>query len=206
MISYLRGRLLDWTEDGTVTVDVNGVGFEVGVPTRTLGAICNSPEVELYTYLSVKEDGMSLFGFSTKEEMQLFKKIIGVSGVGPKGGLSILSSMNKEQFITAVLSDDDKSISKANGIGKKTAQKIVLELKDKFSMADAFNSHNDNSAVLAAVSGASSSELEAVKQDAVLALVSLGYTNSEAMKAVRSLQLEEGMTVDKVLRLALKNI
>jgi len=206
MISYLRGRLLDWTEDGTVTVDVNGVGFEVGVPTRTLGTICNSSEVELYTYLSVKEDGMSLFGFASKEEMQVFKKIIGVSGVGPKGGLNILSSMTKEQFITAVLSDDDKSISKANGIGKKTAQKIVLELKDKFTMADAFASKSDNSAVLAAVAGPSSDELEAVKQDAILALVSLGYSNSEAMKAVRTIDAEEGMTVDKMLRLALKNI
>lgn len=207
MISYLRGRLLDWSDDGVIILDVNGVGYEVSVPTRTLGAICScSSEIELYTYLQVKEDGVSLFGFSSRDEMQVFKKIIGVSGVGPKGALSILSFLNKEQFITAILSEDDAMISKANGIGKKTAQKIVLELKDKFKLEDAFGASEQNEALLKAVTASDTPETSLVKNDAIAALVALGYSNSEAMKAVKTIEITEDMSVDAVLRMALRNI
>lgn len=207
MISYLRGNVLDWTEDGVVILDVNGVGYEFSVPSRSLGRVCTAKEeLEFYTYMSVKEDGVSLFGFDTKEEMQLFKRIIGVSGVGPRGALNILSVMNREQFIMAVLSDDDASISKANGIGKKTAQKIVLELKDKFSLADALGNGKNSEAVLNAVAAADNDDTKAVRNDAIAALVALGYTNSESMKAVKTIEITPEMTVDKVLKLALKNI
>ncbi len=206
MISYLRGNIIDWTEDGVAVLEVNGVGYEINVPARSLGRISTAKEeLEFFTYMSVKEDGISLFGFDSKEEMQLFKKIISVSGVGPKGGLSILSCMNREQFINAVLSDDDAAISKANGIGKKTAQKIVLELKDKFSLADAFGRAAVSTELPASI-GMDSEEIKSVRQDAIAALVALGYTNSESMKAVRSVEITPEMSVDRVLKIALKNI
>lgn len=204
MISYLRGNLIDRTDEGNVIIDVNGVGYEVCVPAGTLAKLREGEEAELYTYLSVKEDGMSLFGFSTREEMQVFKKIITVSGIGPKGGISILSIMSREQFITAVLSDDDAAISKANGVGKKTAQKIVLELKDKFTLEDAFGASDNRNPVH--MPAADSSAAGEVRKDAIAALVALGYTNSEAMKAVNSVDITDEMTVDKVLKAALKNI
>ena len=139
MISYLKGKYIDRTDEGSLIINVNGIGFEVFVPAELLGrASFNSDaDLELYTYMQVKEDGMSLFGFATLDELSLFKKIISVSGIGPKGGISILSTLNREQFIMAVLDENSDLIAKAPGIGKKTAAKLVLELKDKFKLQDA---------------------------------------------------------------------
>lgn len=198
--------MLDWTEEGTVIIDVNGIGFEVSVPGRTMGAITAAKDdVELYTYLQVKEDGFSLFGFATREEMALFKKIITVSGVGPKGALSILSAMTREQFILALVGEDADAISKAPGIGKKTAAKIVLELKDKFSIEDSFEAGMKSEEILAAAIGSTDSQNE-LKNDAVAALCALGYSSSEALKAVRSVAITDNMTIDNVLSAALKNL
>lgn len=198
--------MLDWTEEGTVIIDVNGIGFEVSVPGRTMGAITAAKDdVELYTYLQVKEDGFSLFGFATREEMALFKKIITVSGVGPKGALSILSAMTREQFILALVGEDADAISKAPGIGKKTAAKIVLELKDKFSIEDSFEAGMKSEEILAAATGSTDSHNE-LKNDAVAALCALGYSSSEALKAVRSVAITDNMTIDNVLSAALKNL
>ena len=205
MISYIRGKLLDWSEDGSVIIDVNGVGFEISVPTRTLGMItATNGDVELFTYLQVKEDAFSLYGFSTKEEMSVFRKIVSVSGVGPKGALSILSSMTREQFILAVVSEDEASIAKSPGIGKKTAAKIVLELKDKFKLEDSFAAGTDSTEILkATVSKNTNNE---AKNDAVAALCALGYSSSEALKAVREVNITDDMSVDDILRLSLKNL
>ena len=198
--------MLDWTEEGTVIIDVNGIGFEVSVPGRTMGAITAAKDdVELYTYLQVKEDGFSLFGFATREEMALFKKIITVSGVGPKGALSILSAMTREQFILALVGEDTDAISKAPGIGKKTAAKIVLELKDKFSIEDSFEAGMKSEEILATATGNTDSQNE-LKNDAVAALCALGYSSSEALKAVRSVAITDNMTIDNVLSAALKNL
>ena len=134
MISYLRGKYLDRTDEGNIIIDVNGIGFEVNVTAEVLGRIEHNAgeETEIYTYMQVKEDGMSLFGFTSLEEISVFKKIIGVSGIGPKGAMSILSTMSREQLILAVIEENSDIIAKAPGIGKKTAAKLVLELKDKF--------------------------------------------------------------------------
>ena len=205
MISYLKGKYIDRTDDGSLIINVNGIGFEVFVPAELLGrASFNSDgELELFTYMQVKEDGMSLFGFATLDELSIFKKIISVSGIGPKGGISILSTLNREQFIMAVLDENSDLIAKAPGIGKKTAAKLVLELKDKFKLADALN----GSVSVADVAAAPASKAdEGLVSDAIAALVSLGYTSAESTKAVRAVQLTEDMTVDRLLSLSLRNI
>ena len=205
MISYLKGKYIDRTDEGSLIINVNGIGFEVFVPAELLGraSFNNDADLELYTYMQVKEDGMSLFGFATLDELSIFKKIISVSGIGPKGGISILSTLNREQFIMAVLDENSDQIAKAPGIGKKTAAKLVLELKDKFKLADALN--GSISAADVAAAPASKAD-EGIISDAIAALVSLGYTSAESTKAVRAVQITEDMTVDRLLSLSLRNI
>lgn len=205
MISYLKGKYIDRTDEGSLIINVNGIGFEVFVPAELLGraSFNNDADLELYTYMQVKEDGMSLFGFATLDELSIFKKIISVSGIGPKGGISILSTLNREQFIMAVLDENSDLIAKAPGIGKKTAAKLVLELKDKFKLADALN--GSISAADVAATPVSKAD-EGIISDAIAALVSLGYTSAESTKAVRAVQITEDMTVDRLLSLSLRNI
>ena len=205
MISYLKGKYIDRTDEGSLIINVNGIGFEVFVPAELLGraSFNNDADLELYTYMQVKEDGMSLFGFATLDELSIFKKIISVSGIGPKGGISILSTLNREQFIMAVLDENSDLIAKAPGIGKKTAAKLVLELKDKFKLADALNGTVSDADVAAAPAAKAD---EGLISDAIAALVSLGYTSAESTKAVRAVQITEDMTVDRLLSLSLRNI
>ena len=205
MISYLKGKYIDRTDEGSLIINVNGIGFEVFVPAELLGraSFNNDADLELYTYMQVKEDGMSLFGFATLDELSIFKKIISVSGIGPKGGISILSTLNREQFIMAVLDENSDLIAKAPGIGKKTAAKLVLELKDKFKLADALNGSISAADVTAAPASKAD---EGIISDAIAALVSLGYTSAESTKAVRAVQITEDMTVDRLLSLSLRNI
>ncbi|MBR4780441.1 MAG: Holliday junction branch migration protein RuvA [Lachnospiraceae bacterium] len=205
MISYLKGKYIDRTDDGSLIINVNGIGFEVFVPAELLGraSFNTDADLELYTYMQVKEDGMSLFGFATLDELSILKKIISVSGIGPKGGISILSTLNREQFIMAVLDENSDLIAKAPGIGKKTAAKLVLELKDKFKLQDALTGSVSISDV--ADTPASKAD-EGLISDAIAALVSLGYTSAESTKAVRAVQITEDMTVDRLLSLSLRNI
>ena len=206
MISYLRGKYINRTDEGSIIIDVNGIGFEVSVPGEVLGNIYHNEdsEIELYTYMQVKEDGMALFGFSSLDELSIFKKIIGVSGIGPKGGMSILSTLNREQFIMALIDENSDLIAKAPGIGKKTAAKLVLELKDKFKLSDALGGNPDTSVVSESV--VVSDMDKGLINDAVAALVALGYSSSESTKAVRAVKITEDMTVDKLLSLSLRNI
>ena len=207
MISYLRGKYLNRTEEGSIILDINGIGFEVFVTGDVLGrtALGTETELELYTYMQVKEDGMALFGFPSIEELSLFKKIIGVSGIGPKGGLSILSTLNREQFIMAVIDDDSDRISKAPGIGKKTAAKLVLELKDKFKLSDALSGQGLATALTKETELADSAN-DGIIKDAVAALVALGYSSAESMRAIRAVEITDDMTVDKLLSLGLRNM
>lgn len=205
MISYLKGKYIDRTDDGSIILNVNGIGFEVYVTAEVLGraAYNNDDDIELYTYMQVKEDGMSLFGFQTLDELSIFKKIISVSGIGPKGGMSILSTLNREQFIMAVIDENSDRIAKAPGIGKKTAAKLVLELKDKFKLSDALS----GSVSSTDISDSPVSKVDnGIVSDAISALVSLGYSSSESTKAVRAVQVTEDMTVDKLLSLSLRNL
>lgn len=203
MIAFLKGEIADLTE-GSVVLDVNGVGYEVLVPGQLLSMLEGiGSRVKLYTYMQVREDAVVLFGFLTKDDLQMFRLLTGVSGVGPKAGLNILSTLGADDLRFAILADDVKRIAKTPGIGAKTAQKIILELKDKLDLQDVFEKRPASGQITPEAAAAAGSQ---VVQEAVEALVALGYGSTEALKAVRSVQPSEDMDVETVLKEALKRM
>ena len=157
-------------------------------------------EVKVYTYLHVREDAMILFGFLTKDDLFVFRLLLGVSGIGPKGALAILSVMTTDDLRFAVLGDDAKAIAKAPGVGAKTAQRLILELKDKLSLEDAFEqklAKNDNPV---------QNKAKGAKNEAIEALVALGYSSSEALKALNGIEITDDTDVEDILKAALKNM
>lgn len=198
MISMIRGELIAM-EDEKVIVDVNGIGFGIFMPQQSMSLLPSiGTEVRLHTYLSVREDAMQLFGFLTADDLYVFKLVIGVSGIGPKGGLSILSEMTPDELRFAVMAGDAKAISKAPGIGKKTAEKLIIELKDKLSIEDVLNRGSSE------VVMQPTQQNQEMQSEAVQALVALGYGSTEAMKAVKKVIAEDGDTVEDILKQALK--
>lgn len=200
MISYVRGELITVEED-KVIVDVNGVGYGIFMPAQSMNQLPNiGKEVKLHTYLNVREDAMQLFGFLTKDDLLVYKLVIGVNGIGPKGGLAILSTLSPNDLRFAVASSDVKAISAAPGIGKKTAEKLIIELKDKLSIEDALEvSQGTRQDVV------SSSVGNENKTEAAQALVALGYDMSSSMKAVRKVDdLGGTKCVEEILKEALK--
>ena len=199
MISYIRGELAA-VEKEKVIVDVGGVGYGIYMPGQAL-AVLPQPgsEVKIHTYLNVREDAMQLFGFLTRDDLEIFKLVIGVSGIGPKGGLSILSKLSPDDLRYALLSGDVKAISAAPGIGKKTAEKLIIELKDKLDIEDVLNhAIESDRAPDTDVSGG-------IQSEAVQALVALGYGSTESLRAVRQVELENA-SVEDVLKEALKKM
>lgn len=198
MISRIRGELVARGE-ASVIIECSGIGYEVFV---TQGRLQTLPplgsELLFHTYLQVREDGLSLFGFAAKEELSVFKLLIGVSGIGPKGALGILSSLSVDDLRFAVLSEDANAISKAPGIGKKTAGKLIIELKDKFKLADAFEERFENVQTAAAANG--------IRDEATQALMTLGYSATDALRAVSGVEVTAEMTVEELLKRSLKNI
>lgn len=205
MIAYIRGILAYIEpEEGLVVLETGGIGYHILLSGRDLDLLPGTgEEVKLYTYLQVREDGLQLYGFFTREDQKLFKMLIGVSGIGPKGALGILTALSADDLRFAVLADDAKAIAKAPGIGHKTAQKLILELKDKLKLEDAFEAKlaKADMGVKAANSG-----LTDAKNEAVEALTALGYSASDALKAVRQVELTEGMSVEAILKAALKQM
>lgn len=205
MIHFVKGVLETVTEN-SVVVENNGIGFEIMVP---LSVISNLPqtgnEVKIYTYTYVREDALQLYGFLTGDELAMFKLLITVSGIGPKGALGILSVMDADALRFAILADDAKSISKAPGIGGKTASKLILELKDKMDFEEAVENALDRGQA-AATGGKRSADVGTAANEAIQALVALGYTSTEAVKAVKRVELTEDMTVEDILRAGLKNL
>ncbi len=200
MISYIRGELAS-IEDDKIIVDVGGVGYGIYMSSQTMSLLPRpGSQVKIHTYMNVKEDCMQLFGFLTRDDLKVFKLVIGVNGIGPKGGLSILSQLTPDDLRFAVVSNDAKAISAAPGIGKKTAEKLILELKDKLSIEDVLDKgfSDENSPVQ---SGNSE-----IQQDAVQALIALGYGSTEALKAVKQVEITESMDTEAVLRQALKHM
>lgn len=200
MISYVRGELAA-VEPQKAVVDVGGVGYGVYMSQQALSLLPQpGNEVKLFTYLNVKEDAMQLFGFLTKDDLEIFKLVIGVSGIGPKGGLNILSCMSPDELRFAIMSGDAKAISAAPGIGKKTAEKLILELRDKVDIADVLESaaHGGSSEDLRVAEAESGMQAEAVQ-----ALVALGYGNAESLRAVRKTS-PDCQTVEDILKEALK--
>ena len=194
MISYIKGELAHIGED-YIIVENGNIGYEIRVPATVLDEMSYvGAQVKVYTYMYVREDVLALYGFLTRDDLSVFKQLITVSGIGPKGALGILSTIAADDLRFAVLAGDIRTISKAPGIGKKTAQKLIIELKDKMSLEDAFENHGENT-------GVSDS-----RNDAVLALTALGYGQAEAMKAVKMCPVNDDMTTDEILKLALKKL
>lgn len=201
MIAYLQGIVAGIT-DTKVILDVNHIGFQVFMSSRDIQAMPGQgEEARIYTYLNVKEDAMQLYGFLSQDDLDVYKLLLNVSGIGPKGGLGILSAMTADDLRFAVLSEDAKSIAKAPGIGPKTAQKLILELKDKLSLEDAFEKKLENTAAASVKAG-----LDDAKSEAVQALVALGYSNSDALKSVRKAEITSDMDTETILKLALKQM
>lgn len=201
MIAYLQGIVAGIT-DTKVILDVNHIGFQVFMSSRDIQAMPGQgEEARIYTYLNVKEDAMQLYGFLSQDDLDVYKLLLNVSGIGPKGGLGILSAMTADDLRFAVLSEDAKSIAKAPGIGAKTAQKLILELKDKLSLKDAFEKKLENTAAASVKAG-----LDDAKSEAVQALVALGYSNSDALKSVRKAEITSDMDTETILKLALKQM
>ena len=157
-------------------------------------------EVKLFTYLNVKEDAMQLYGFLTRDDLSVFKLLIGVNGIGPKGGLGVLSALSPDDLRFAVLANDVKAICAAPGIGKKTAEKLILELRDKLKLEDAL----EHIAVSESEAPAGMESQSQIQSEAVQALVALGYGSTEALKAVKKVEVEGAMEVEDVLRAALR--
>ncbi|MDD6571565.1 MAG: Holliday junction branch migration protein RuvA [Thermoflexaceae bacterium] len=201
MISFVRGELSEILEN-VVVVDNNGVGYNVEVPFSVISGLpAIGSEVKLYTYLSVREDAMKLFGFLTRDDLNIFKLLIGVSGIGPKGALAILSAMTPNDLRIAVMSDDAKAIAKAPGIGLKTAQKLIIEAKGKISMPDYMDSGSTSLSAAAAIP-----EDADPRAEAIAALTALGYSNSEAVLAVKKVEYTDGMDAEAVLKASLKHL
>ncbi len=202
MIAYIKGEFADVTEDGIV-VDKDGMGYEVRVPYSVMQNLPSlGSMIKVYTYMYVREDAMNLYGFLTKDDLNIFKLLITVNGIGPKGALGILSNISPDDLRFAVLAGDTKAIAKAPGIGAKTAAKLILELKDKLKLEDAFEeklSHTEESNM-------NRDALSGIRNDAIQALVALGYNNTDALKSVRQVEITDDMNVEDVLKLSLKKI
>ena len=198
MIAFLRGKVLTTTAE-TVILEVNGVGYEAYCTGSVFRKITVGTVAELYTYLQVKEDGITLFGFDTPKEKELFLKLISVSGVGPKLGISILAALSADDFAFAVATADVKRLSAVKGLGKKTAEKIVLELHGKISAAegDDFTPTAQQAAPV---------KLSAMDEEAVSALMGLGFTRAESTQAVKKARDLGATTVEEVIMKALQGV
>ena len=207
MYSYIKGVLTDMDEE-SIVVETGGIGYHIYTTGQTFRYLPSvGEEVKVYTYLHVREDAMLLFGFLTKDELKIYKLLLGVSGIGPKGALAILSVMTTDDLRFAVLGDDAKAIAKAPGVGTKTAQRLILELKDKISIDDTLISREIAAGGAQGILTAGSLHIDSEKKkEAVEALVALGYGQAESLKAVNALEDVETMDSGAILKAALKKL
>ena len=201
MISFVKGKLV-YIYENTIIVENNGIGYEIFVPMSVIG---NMPqigsEVMIYTYMNVREDALQLFGFLDRDTLEVFKLLITVSGIGPKGAIGVLGTLSADDIRYAVMAEDAKTIAKVPGIGAKTASKVVIELKDKLKMRDVAPD------IKSEIDGQQSIFEDNSKQavsDAIEALAALGYSATEATKAVRKSDTGEDTTVEELLKQSLK--
>lgn len=193
MIAYLKGELIDVTEEQLV-VEVANVGYNVFISSKTAGLLpkCGS-QIQMYTYTSVREDAFLLFGFLTKVELELFRLLITVNGIGPKGALSILSAVGYAELQYAIIAGDDKLIAKSPGIGVKTAQRLILELKNKITIEELDSVQE----------GIEHSEAQ---DEVTQALLALGYSSSEILIGMKKITIDEKMGTEEILKLVLKKM
>lgn len=197
MIGYLKGNVLSCAE-GTVLLEVNGVGYELACSGAAFAKLATDGKGEVYTWLQVRDDGVSLFGFVSPEEKNMFLKLISVSGVGPRMGIAVLSGMNLGELAVAIASSDVKGLCAVKGLGKKTAERIVLELREKVESAPVPPAKGGAAPAPAAAAGE--------EEDAVVGLMSLGYTRAESTRAVRAAAERGAKGVEEIILSALKNM
>ena len=195
MIGYIKGNLI-YAEDGVAVLETGGVGYEINCSAAVYRDLVANRGGEVYTYTAVKEDGVSLYGFISREEKKIFLKLISVSGVGPKMGIAVLSSMSVSDLTLKIATGDVKGLSTVKGLGKKTAERIVLELRDKIGAVDG----TDMS------SGAETVVSDDEADDAVVALMGLGFTRAESLQAVRKAKAEGAVTIQQTISFALKSM
>ena len=202
MLSYIIGVVAEISAD-TVVVENNGIGFNIKTSAMTIDSLPPVGDmVRIYTYLHVREDAMQIFGFLSKDELEVFKLLLNVNGIGPKGALGILSAISTDDLRFAVLSDDVNLIKSCPGVGAKTAQKLIIELKDKLRLEDAFemavNNNNKKNTV--------QDNTVIVMNEAVEALVSLGYSSKDAIAAVKKVENIQNKNSEQILKEALKGL
>ena len=202
MLSYIIGEVAEISAD-TVVVENNGIGFNIKTSAMTIDSLPPVGDmVRIYTYLHVREDAMQIFGFLSKDELEVFKLLLNVNGIGPKGALGILSAISTDDLRFAVLSDDVNLIKSCPGVGAKTAQKLIIELKDKLRLEDAFemavNNNNKKNTV--------QDNTVIVMNEAVEALVSLGYSSKDAIAAIKKVENIQNKNSEQILKEALKGL
>ena len=196
MIGYIRGTFSQLVDGGIIVESSSGVGFLISIPMNSpLYKYSEGDEVKVYTHMVVKEDDISLFGFHNRETLDMFKLLMTVNGIGPKGAMSIIGSMGLEELIRAIAFEDVKAVSNANGVGKKTAERLVLELKDKVG----------NLGVISEVNPCIETAASDSRTEAINALVALGYSKQEAFGAVGRVS-EEDLSSEEYIKKALKNL
>ncbi len=205
MFYYIAGKLAHLTPT-TAVVDAGGVGYKLTISQNTFESLPRAtgealPQAKLYTYMSVREDGIELFGFASEAELSSFKMLLGVSGVGPKAAISILSLLTPEKFALAVCTDDKKTISKASGIGPKTAARIILELQDKLLKQTPPEQTQATISTAMTSSGTSKGKMSEAQD----ALTVLGYSRSEALNALQGIDVS-AMEIEDIIRAALKKL
>lgn len=199
MIAYISGALVSAGEN-YIVIDNHGMGYRIFVSGKFLEHIpAYGTQIKIYTHMYIREDELTLYGFHSEEELSVFRILIGISGVGPKVAMAILTALTIQELQLAVISEDTKTISKANGVGAKSASRIILELKDKLKMEDMMDAAYEQSIVQ------DTQDLNAAR-DAILALVNLGYSNSEAALAVKKIGDTSQMDIESILKAALKKL
>ncbi len=199
MYAYLKGTVEEVTEDNLI-LEVNQIGYNIKISARTMNAINGIGSfVKIYTYTLVREDAFQLYGFISKDDLEIFRKLITVNGIGPKGGLAILSVMSADELRFAVLSGDAKAIAKAPGVGAKTAERVILDLKDKVSIEEALSPKEN---IL--LSSLADDDMGNKKNEATEALIALGYSASDALRAVKQVTASEETNVEDILKASLK--
>lgn len=197
MIGYIKGNVLS-SANGIVILENNGIGYEISCSSSVYQKLVAGKSGEVWTYMAVREDGISLYGFVSQEEKSMFLKLISVSGVGPKMGITVLSGLSLPDLVTKIATQDVKGLSKVKGLGKKTAERIILELREKIGCVDV-----DTGEVLLFNDKPVEKE---VNQDAVVALMSLGFSKQESVSAVKKAQESGDTQIEKIIGLALKSI
>ena len=198
MYAYFKGILTEKYIE-SIVVEVENIGYNIKVSQGTVAMLPPVGEmIKVYTYTSVREDAIQLYGFLSKDDLDIFKLLINVNGIGPKGGQSILSVMSAGELRFAIVSGDAKMIAKAPGIGAKTAQRVILDMKDKVSLEDAFVAEKET------MQAGSSAPLSDAVREAVEALTALGYGSTEAVRAVKSVENASDLSVETLLKQALK--